>query len=648
MGASCGDYRRTQRSRSRFLSVSSLRWRRARPPLAQQHVHDRDHEHADSTQLHEPDSSPQKLHAPSLTFRGGIPALALPAQRRRLQQAAELDAINARLALEQPSASVALLRQREAHDRVVGAVTARDAHAALSDAERLAARVEHAFDHQTDAMTTSERASVLHSLREEVCAARRKTEELEARAEANARRMIEFEHQEAAQRAENEDTTLDISTASKLYTDREESACSELSNEAQILGEHSSGGSIELRQQLATQEEEAAKQLHHVGSAAPVNVEAGTSERKRVAEAHQNGPVPRKGLRHRFADTRSLQLPDISCELANHWFPIAFAPHALRGNEQNNSEWRPWRASRRTAWSGFVITGKCRFFGRDWTIWAESDGSVRCRAYRRRFGEVELPEMAAQLSSGMVWAWPGVREPKQWMLEQAAMHMSPPDGYTVHAELELEMPVDHGLLVENLVDLAHAPFTHTSTFARGWDVPSVVRFAFFSPSKDTSPSGTKRRNKGGPSKSDTEPGQLSGRWDPYPIDMRFEPPCLVQSLISVDKPGASGGGAKFTNNGANRHVHQVHACLPSDEGKTRLLYRLSLDFAHWLRHVPLARDAWKKMAEAVLEEDRRLVVGQQDRMRRGGRVWGHPVGYDAMALQYRRWRNEAQGLEFKR
>jgi nitrite reductase/ring-hydroxylating ferredoxin subunit len=38
------------------------------------------------------------------------------------------------------------------------------------------------------------------------------------------------------------------------------------------------------------------------------------------------------------------------------------------------------------------------------------------------------------------------------------------------AEIEVEVPVEHGLLVENLLDLAHAPFTHTSTFARGWPV----------------------------------------------------------------------------------------------------------------------------------------------------------------------------------
>ena len=36
--------------------------------------------------------------------------------------------------------------------------------------------------------------------------------------------------------------------------------------------------------------------------------------------------------------------------------------------------------------------------------------------------------------------------------------------------------MEHGLLMENLLDLAHAPFTHTGTFAKGWPVPDAVRF----------------------------------------------------------------------------------------------------------------------------------------------------------------------------
>lgn len=38
-------------------------------------------------------------------------------------------------------------------------------------------------------------------------------------------------------------------------------------------------------------------------------------------------------------------------------------------------------------------------------------------------------------------------------------------------QITMELPVEHGLLVENLLDLAHAPFTHTTTFAKGWKVP---------------------------------------------------------------------------------------------------------------------------------------------------------------------------------
>lgn len=40
--------------------------------------------------------------------------------------------------------------------------------------------------------------------------------------------------------------------------------------------------------------------------------------------------------------------------------------------------------------------------------------------------------------------------------------------------LQVEVPVEHGLLMENLLDLAHAPFTHTSTFAKGWPIPDSV------------------------------------------------------------------------------------------------------------------------------------------------------------------------------
>ena len=61
--------------------------------------------------------------------------------------------------------------------------------------------------------------------------------------------------------------------------------------------------------------------------------------------------------------------------------------------------------------------------------------------------------------------------------------------------------------MENLLDLAHAPFTHTSTFAKGWPIPDAVKFQMSQ--------------------------MMGGSWDPYPIDMSFEPPCCVLSTIGA-------------------------------------------------------------------------------------------------------------------
>jgi chlorophyllide a oxygenase len=135
----------------------------------------------------------------------------------------------------------------------------------------------------------------------------------------------------------------------------------------------------------------------------------------------------------------------------------------------------------------------------------------------------------------------------------------------------MELPVEHGLLLDNLLDLAHAPFTHTSTFAKGWSVPSLVKFL-------------------------TPSSGLQGYWDPYPIDMEFRPPCMVLSTIGISKPGKLEG--KSTKQ-CSTHLHQLHICLPSSRNKTRLLYRMSLDFAPWIKHVPFMHILWSHFAEKV-------------------------------------------------
>lgn len=89
---------------------------------------------------------------------------------------------------------------------------------------------------------------------------------------------------------------------------------------------------------------------------------------------------------------------------------------------------------------------------------------------------------------------------------------------------------------------------------------------------------------------------LQGYWDPYPIDMEFRPPCMVLSTIGISKPGKlEGQSAKQ----CATHLHQLHVCLPSSKQKTRLLYRMSLDFAPILKHVPFMQYLWRHFAEKV-------------------------------------------------
>ncbi|RDY10668.1 Chlorophyllide a oxygenase, chloroplastic, partial [Mucuna pruriens] len=252
---------------------------------------------------------------------------------------------------------------------------------------------------------------------------------------------------------------------------------------------------------------------------------------------------------------------------------------------------------------GSVNEGRiqCPYHGWEYT----TDGKCE-KMPSTRLLNVKIKSFPCFEKEGMIWIWPGNDPPTATLPS-----LLPPSGFEVHAEIVMELPIEHGLLLDNLLDLAHAPFTHTSTFAKGWSVPSLVNFL-------------------------TPASGLQGYWDPYPIDMEFRPPCMVLSTIGISKPGKLEG--QNTSQCAT-HLHQLHVCLPSSKQKTRLLYRMSLDFAPVLKHVPFMQHLWRYFAEQVLNEDLRLVLGQQERMNNGANVWNFPVSYDKLGVRYRLWRD---------
>ncbi|KAL8166117.1 hypothetical protein V2J09_007616 [Rumex salicifolius] len=331
-----------------------------------------------------------------------------------------------------------------------------------------------------------------------------------------------------------------------------------------------------------------------------------------------NRKTPRKSL------NVSGPVPKYHPKLKNFWYPVAFSTD-LKDDTMVPIECfeESWVIFRGKDGKPGCVKNTCAHRACPLDLGTVNEGRIQCPYHgweystdgkcekmpSTRLLDVRIKSLPCFEQDGMVWIWPG-NEPPAAELPS----LKPPPGFVIHAEIVIELPVEHGLLLDNLLDLAHAPFTHTSTFAKGWSVPSLVKFL-------------------------TPASGLQGYWDPYPIDMEFRPPCMVLSTIGISKPGKLEG--KSTQQ-CSTHLHQLHVCLPSSRNKTRLLYRMSLDFAPVLKHVPFMYYLWRHFAEKVLNEDLRLVLGQQERMINGENVWNWPVAYDKLGVRYRQWRDAVE------
>ena len=269
----------------------------------------------------------------------------------------------------------------------------------------------------------------------------------------------------------------------------------------------------------------------------------------------------RGGMGRRFADEESLSTPGDDAAIRNFWYPVHFEAKLARSADADKNT--------------FVLFGETCALRRANAddaakaiapLWGESDGESDANAAeadpspRARAAtpdgfvceSVDTPGrfMPVGVRDGLVMVWPGTCRPARAL----PASFRPPEGYTTHAELIIEcVPVEHGLLMENLLDLAHAPFTHTGTFAKGWGVPNFVEFVskqMRKPGDGWHDMANAIANAGGANapvsvkKLVGMNGDLEGQqgsWNPYPIDMKFVTPCMVDSHIGMSQAGAAGG-----------------------------------------------------------------------------------------------------------
>lgn len=496
------------------------------------------------------------------------------AEHRCRDQLLELAVLNERLAGENPYKTrrkVEYLKMRRQNwERIYNYITKQDAAATLRSIEEASRKVEEALSEEAREKKSVEDLRVqLSQLQDEVDLAHKKLHLTEARVQLNMTRVKELKREAESLEHQKQTRSYQPNTDSKTR------------------GRSSVQENIQFQLQ-------------------PLSV-------SNVIPSPQKTKTKKSGLYSSL---------DMEEGLQNFWYPIAFS------SKLDNSTLipfdlleSPWVLFRDENGRPACIYDECAHRACPLSLGKVVDGHVQCPyhgwEYNKEGEVVKMPStvqcknlgvshLRVAEKDGFIWAWPGEGE-----APEIPRFTQPPEGYEIHAEIEVKVPVEHGLLLENLLDLAHAPFTHTSTFAKGWPVPDFVKFR--------------------------AARLLGGNWEPYPIDMSFEPPCMVVSTIGLAQPGKIETGQRALS--CQNHLHQLHVCLPSKKGEVRLLYRMSLDFLQWARKLPFMEVVWTNVANQVLGEDLVLVKGQQDRMIKGGDTWRNPVSYDKLAVRYRRWRN---------
>ena len=246
------------------------------------------------------------------------------------------------------------------------------------------------------------------------------------------------------------------------------------------------------------------------------------------------------------------------------------------------------------------------------------EGRVECPYHGWQFDRsgrcVRVPSLAAGVAApdgarvraypcveraGFVWVWPGDARGAD---EGAGSALADLDGQRI-VEGSRDLDVEHGLVIENLLDLAHSPFTHEGILADredacGLDVlliegSSGLRGAF-------------RR---------TDDGSVSAQ------SVAFEAPCAVRFALDLDDDG--------------RSITQTHYAVPLARGRTRWLWRLARTH---LTTVAALDALLARRAALVVEQDARLLAAQQSRIDQGAPAWGCEVPADAAARAYRAWR----------
>jgi phenylpropionate dioxygenase-like ring-hydroxylating dioxygenase large terminal subunit len=269
---------------------------------------------------------------------------------------------------------------------------------------------------------------------------------------------------------------------------------------------------------------------------------------------------------------------------------------------------------------GQVVDGKleCKYHG--WQFDTEGkvvkipallpDKSIPSTAKTRKYPTVERYRL--------VWVWPGppeLADDTKIPDVRVGKGINATEGFPEVPGIEktFDLDCDHTLMVENLLDPAHLPFTHVGTISSRSQMRPIRAETNVLENEGISTIFHMLHAN----------GDLKSK-----VYSQFYPPCHVEvNAIFVESKGWG--------------MHQRMHCIPTRPGHMRLIYYMARNVLAWLDRMPLVSSFNDRLVEKIVFQDYELLHGQTIRLKQGANPWNNPIQVDLPPKKYRQWINAA-------
>ncbi|XXG58515.1 hypothetical protein AAC387_Pa04g0814 [Persea americana] len=262
---------------------------------------------------------------------------------------------------------------------------------------------------------------------------------------------------------------------------------------------------------------------------------------------------------------------------------------------------------------GQLIDGRLECLYHGWQF----EGKGKCVKIPQLPAGAKIPNSACvktyevRDSQGVVWVWMSDKKTANTEKLPWFEHYARPGFQDVSHTHEL--PYDHSILLENLMDPAHVPISHDRTdwSAKREDAQALVFKV------------TERTDRG-----------FGGSWgkvsDPtMPNFLRFEAPCVLQNSREI-----------IDKNGNKQYVSALFLCRPAGQGKSMLIVRFGATMSSFLVKV-LPKWYFHQNAGKVFEQDMGFLSSQNEVLMKEkvptGALYLNLRSSDTWVAEYRKW-----------